>query len=200
MSPHVITMLVVPGVFVAFWLLCAIARSRVSRAGSSASPPGPSQQGVGPGVELAPAAALELSGLSAEHGARVLLLTTAGSTGLAVVDPDGDGAHEQVEHLYRTAAGTWVAAGGSGGPGGEYGVHDWGEYPTRAGREGARWAYGRAYPPGRHTVTIGGRTVHVTAGRDLWWAWLQPLGGADRGEPAPTDMPLKHRAGRLRAG
>ena len=137
--------------------------------------------------ELTSEMAIRIGGFDPRY-ARVLAIATSGSVGLTLIDPNGDGNHEEIEHVYLNEAAQWVAGGSSGGgTPSNYGPHGWGEY-TPSNGHGVRYAYGRSRHPGRHSVALEcpfgfpapaeddwwvDRTVEVTATDEGRWVWIE---------------------------
>jgi hypothetical protein len=141
------------------------------------------------GPELTAEMAIQIGGFDPRY-ARVLVIATIGDTGITLVDPNGDGNHEEIEHVYRDDTGQWVAGSSSGGGSSDtFGPHGWGEHTPLAG-PGVRYAYGRAEHSGPQNVTLQlpsglpsptnetwwvGRQLQVTATEDGWWTWVEAV-------------------------
>lgn len=136
--------------------------------------------------ELTPERALRLGGFDLRY-ARLLAITVLGDTAVTLTDPNGDGNHHDVDHLYLWD-GQWTAGSSSGGGTPDvFGAHGWGAY-TPEGRPGVRYAYGRAEHRGRQLVTFdvpagyirrtsddwwAGQPLQVTATDEGWWIWIE---------------------------
>jgi hypothetical protein len=141
------------------------------------------------GPELTPEMAIRVGGFDPRY-ARVLAIATIDDTGITLVDPNGDGNHEEIEHVYRNDNGQWVAGSSSGGGASDvFGPHGWGESTPLIG-PGVRYAYGLSPHSGPQTVTLQrppgfpsttgeswwvGRQLEVTATEDGWWVWVEAV-------------------------
>jgi hypothetical protein len=145
-------------------------------------------------VALTPEVALQIGGFDLRY-ARVLALAVVGDTAVLLTDPNGDGNHHDLQHLYLLD-GQWT--GGSSGGGGasdDSTVHGWGYNYTPDGRRGVRYAFGLAEHPGPQLVTIEvpagypkpapgddwwvERPLEVTATAEGWWLWIEPFTDSD---------------------
>jgi hypothetical protein len=119
--------------------------------------------------ELTPDLALEIGGWDVRY-AQVLVIALDGAVGISVIDPNGDGNITETEHVYLDNTGSWRAGSSSGGGTPDrFGVHALGWYA------GVRYAYGRAEPPGLHTMSYRGHDFDVVAGINGWWAVAQAV-------------------------
>jgi hypothetical protein len=141
------------------------------------------------GPELTPELAIRIGGFDTRY-ARVLVIATIGDTGITLVDPNGDGNHEEIDHVYRDDTGQWVAGSSSGGGASDaFGPHGWGEHTPFAG-PGVRYAYGRSEHSGPQLITLQrptgfpsttgeswwvDRQLEVTATEEGWWVWVEAV-------------------------